>query len=325
MIENYKAMGIFFSPDDKRLQLWFNKKNCIKLVRALNFHKKRLCKYYELCYSVDKQFNRRLPTFFRKLNESIGLFIIAAKYIYLINDPESLKALIADIKSIDFERLGQIEKYEEPLIDKLSEDNDKVSFDLLILFLLTNPSRYIIYTLGEKKDPRAIDALVQIIDSEHYSSLLSIPTYLASWIDIKDSGRCPLYAIEALGKIDDIRSVKALIRLLTNKDIKIQFYAIQALYELQSPLAVEPLIRLLNNETILEVNDIDIKNRRTKDYWGFMGCINETQVKIEIYRTLIKIGDKSTKEYLLQIYNNSKQIDEILHGGLKEKLFNSSN
>ena len=112
--------------------------------------------------------------------------------------------------------------------------------------------------LGEKKDPRAIEALISAFTDEYsevgdeasYSlGRIGDPAIEPLIIAIKDEeSRIRGLAAQALGEIGDSRAVEPLIIAINDKDLGVRYNATCALGKIKDPRAVKPLITALDDE-----------------------------------------------------------------------------
>lgn len=88
-----------------------------------------------------------------------------------------------------------------------------------------------IYYLGKNKEKLAVPMLIELVnDDQPKETKLSI--------------------IEALGKIEEGRSVDALVGLFKEEDNEIRIAALEALGKIKNPQAIKPLINLLEDQDL---------------------------------------------------------------------------
>ncbi|MEX2704697.1 MAG: HEAT repeat domain-containing protein [Candidatus Freyrarchaeum guaymaensis] len=141
------------------------------------------------------------------------------------------------------------------------------------------------WTLGETKDRRAVEPLIQALGDEHWRV-----RWRAAW---------------ALGEIGDERAVEPLIRALEDKDSRVRESAARALGEIGDKRATEPLIRALGDE------DDDLREeaaralgeiRDSKAVEPLIQALRDKDPKVResAARALGEIGDKRAVEPLIQ-------------------------
>ena len=139
----------------------------------------------------------------------------------------------------------------------------KPSVEPLIGALKMMPTYDLIVTLVELRDARAIEPLLEIMDSEDsFSGAEDIKKHLDKlkdvWIaepfikflnktDTKKYQYAREYAALALGEIKDKRAVDPLIEAIKDNNSRVRGAVVKAIGELKDTRAVEPLIAVLND------------------------------------------------------------------------------
>jgi HEAT repeat protein len=96
-----------------------------------------------------------------------------------------------------------------------------------------NDQYYAAWVLGNRKDPEAVEVLVEALqDTENRTELGGYPLRRR--------------AAEALGRIQDLRAVPPLLAALDTPDIYLKEAVVWSLGELADPRAILPLVALLN-------------------------------------------------------------------------------
>jgi len=120
--------------------------------------------------------------------------------------------------------------------------------------------QYAAYLLGQAKNPRAIQPLIEALadfdKSVRQQAMLALSTIGKAAIEpLADAMKEPKWetryrAAEALGKIADEKAVQPLIQGLRDNRDHVRFMAAKGLHDLRNSDAVEPLIILLKDENI---------------------------------------------------------------------------
>ena len=88
-----------------------------------------------------------------------------------------------------------------------------------------------IYYLGKNKEESAVPMLIELLNNHQPKETM-------------------LSAIDALGKIEEGRSVDALVSLLKEKDDEIRIAVVEALGKIRDPKASKPLINILSDKDV---------------------------------------------------------------------------
>lgn len=160
--------------------------------------------------------------------------VAAAKYLGKKNDSRALDPLnkaLNDSKSIVREAAAKaIEKIKVDKIDKTEVDNCIEDLKITKSDSATKQLKLICANrLGDLKDPRATESLIDVVLNENDSRIRS-------------------EAERALGKINDSRAVNCLILSLNDSNYDVRESAIIALGEISDPRATIPLIRSSGHE-----------------------------------------------------------------------------
>lgn len=120
--------------------------------------------------------------------------------------------------------------------------------------------QYAAYLLGQAKNPRAIQPLIEALadfdKSVREQAMLALSTIGKAAIEpLAEAMKEPRWetryrAAEALGKIADQKAVQPLIRGLRDNRDHVRYMAAKGLHELGDSDAVEPLIILLKDENV---------------------------------------------------------------------------
>ena len=120
--------------------------------------------------------------------------------------------------------------------------------------------QYAAYRLGQAKNPRAIQPLIEALadfdKSVRQQAMFALSTIGKAAIEaLADAMKEPKWetryrAAEALGKIADEKAVQPLIQGLRDNRDHVRYMAAKGLHDLRNSDAVEPLIILLKDENI---------------------------------------------------------------------------